>query len=282
MDKHAITTAIVPVLLTAAIWSCTSQQSPVADFSHDYPRYTELLQRHVDTDGWVDYDGLIADSVLLRQAADALANLAKDSLEQFTASQKLALWINAYNLLTLKSVAEAYPVKSIKDIDGVWDKRRFQVGGRSVTLEDIEHRILRQGFNEPRIHFAIVCASISCPALRHEPYLAPSLSQQLRDATLRFLTDSIRNRFSPDFREAKLSQIFEWSGRDFAKSYMSTIPADQPKEIRAVLNFIAEALPDSIGRFLRDEEVVVSYLDYDWGLNSQEAARSRTSSSPEH
>jgi hypothetical protein len=273
MNTRGIVTAVLAGLLTASVWGCVSEKPPVAAFDHQYPEYAELLQRHVDEAGWVDYGGLIADSALLRRAADALADLPEDSLEQFTREQELALWINAYNLLTLKSVAEAYPVESIKDIDGVWDKRRFRIGNRRVTLDEIEHKILRQEFDEPRIHFAIVCASISCPALQREPYLDTLLRTQLRDATMRFLTDSTRNRFSPQLLEAELSQIFDWFVSDFKRAYASTIPADQPREIRAVLNFIAEVLPDSVGRYLREEGVTVSLLEYDWGLNNQKISQ---------
>jgi hypothetical protein len=255
--------------------ACGGDGGETVTFAHHYPQYAELLQRHVDADGWVDYEGLIADSALMRRAVTAIGSVSADSLATFTDDQQLAFWINTFNLLTLRAVLDAYPVESIQDIDGIWDAQGYRIAGRRLTLDAIANRILRQQSNDPRIHFALARASVSSPPLRSEPYIADSLNVQLRDAAHAFLTDSTRNRFSPEFQEAHISPIFERFADDFEMLYASAIPSDHPPELRAVLNFIAEVLPDSAGRFLREEGVVIDYMEYDWGLNSQKVARLR-------
>jgi hypothetical protein len=276
MWRRAILRGVTLVLGGVVLLACGDKGGETIRFSHHYPQYAELLQRHVDANGWVDYEGLIADSALLRQAITAVGSVPADSLKSFTTEQQVAFWINTFNLLTLRAVVDAYPMESIQEIKGAFDEQPYRIAGRQLTLDDIENKILRQLSNDPRFHFALVRASVSSPALRREPYLADSLTTQLREATWAFLTDSTRNRFSPGFREAHLSPIFEKFGRDFETIYGSAIPSDHPPELRAALNFIAEVLPDSLGRFLREDSVLVDFTAYDWGLNSQKAARLRS------
>ena len=268
-----ITFQLVPALaVVVLIWGCGPKQSRPTKFDPEYTIYADLLERHVDDEGYVDYRGLRADSALLRQAVENLKILSADSLAQWTSEEQLALWINAYNLLALRLVIEAYPIDSITAIGGVWFKHGFKVGGRYVTLHDIEQKILRRDFAEPRFYFTIVPASKSGPVLCRQPYRAKSLRWQLQDAAKRFLGDPARNHFDPGERYAYLSAIFESAGRDFQRIYGSEIPNDQPEEVRAVFNFIAEVLPDSVGRFLRSEGVRWTYLPYDWSLNERSAA----------
>jgi len=256
-----------------AVMGCSRWQDQPAKFDPEYTVYAALLQRHVDDQGLVDYPGLKADSVLLRQACENLKLLPADSMANWPAGPRLAFWINAYNLLALRIVIDAYPIDSITAIKDVWTKPGFAAAGRFVTLNDIEQNILRREFMEPHFYFTLAPASKGGPALRREPYRAASIRGQLLDAARRFLSDSARNNFDTAERYAYLSPIFQSAGRDFEKIYASEIPGDQPEEVRAVFNFIAEVLPDSVGRFLRGEGIRWAYSPYDWSLNDQGTAQ---------
>ncbi|MBD3299033.1 MAG: DUF547 domain-containing protein, partial [candidate division Zixibacteria bacterium] len=226
--------------------SCSANDESVArPFEHQYNDYARLLSQHVTEDGWVDYQSLVADSAALHHVIATFERVPPDTLNSFARNQKLAFWINAYNAVTLLSIVDAYPVSSIKEIDGVWDEREWAIAGRSVTLNQIEHEILRKDFDEPRIHFAVNCASIGCPPLIPEPYRPSSLDSQLGNSAEQFLRDPLRNTFHPSEKAAELSEIFQWYGTDFSTQYPSDSPEDQPEELRPALNYIAEALPDS-------------------------------------
>jgi hypothetical protein len=255
----------------ASIWGCSGDREGPPRFDHAYPEYAQLLDRHVDADGLVDYAGLKSDSALLRRAGENLRALSGDSLAHCTELQRMAYWINAYNLVMLEAVVAAYPVDSIQDIISVLDRPHYKVGGRTVSLNDVEKKILRREFTDPRVLFALCRASLSSPALRRAPYRADSLRAQLRDAAFRFLTDPSRNVFDPQQHYASLSAVFTWYEREFQKVYWSEIPSDQPDNVRAVFNFIADVLPDSLGRFLHSTGVTWSYLPYDWSLNDRNA-----------
>jgi hypothetical protein len=150
---------LIPMIAILLLLGCgqqqaeqeNSQQTNLVSYDFGYSDYLSILTRYV-TDGLVDYRGLQAD----RAGLDSLvAGLAGADLSAATGEQKLAFYINAYNMLTLRSVIDAYPVESIKDIDGVWDKKKWSVAAEQVTLNQIEHEILRKDLNEPRIHLAI-------------------------------------------------------------------------------------------------------------------------------
>ena len=258
-------------LVLSTQWSCGEARTPevVRSFDHSYALYGEVLRAYVDDGGWVDYERLVADTAGLHAAIVATTSIPADSLGKFSEDRTLAFWINAYNILTLKSIVDAYPVESIRDIDGVWDKHQFHVGGRDITLNAIEHEILREEFDEPRIHLAIVCASASCPALRNEPYRGDAIKDQLRYAAQAFLNDPARNSFDPTGNRAGLSEIFDWFGEDFIREFGTEIPGDQPEKVRAALNFISAVLPDSVSSYLGEEGLTIKHLPYDWGLNSQ-------------
>ena len=185
--------------------------------------------------------------------------------------QQMAFWINAYNIITLRSVIDAYPVKSIKDIDGVWDKREWIVSGVRVTLNKIEHDILRKMFDEPRIHFAINCASVGCPSLLNQPYLVDSLHSQLVNSSRRFANSTAHNRIDVERRVAEISAIFDWFGEDFVPTYYYTGDTTglSPKKY-AALNFLGGHQERRMGVVSFDVRMEVRYLDYDWSLNDVE------------
>jgi len=265
-------TLLTSLAVVISTLSCSGDRDEPARFDNQYPIYSILLQRHAGDNGWVDYAGLKADSAMVRRASENLRALSADSLSQCSPQQRMAYWINAYNLLLLEAVVTYYPVDSIQDILNVLDRPHYQVAGQTVSLNDIEKNILRHDFAEPRVCFTLCRASVGSPILRREPYRAEVLRTQLHEAAFRFLTDSTRNAFDPDEQYASISPLFDWYRRDINKVYGSQIPADQPEEVRAVFNFIAEILPESAGRFLREKGVTWSYMPYDWRLNDRAMA----------
>ncbi len=205
-------------------------------------------------------------------ALDAfLATLGRTDPDALSRDAALALWINAYNAFTIKLILSRYPrIGSIKDIPRRWDRRDWVVGGRRYSLNDIEHEILRKEFVEPRIHFAIVCASASCPTLAAEAYVAGRLDEQLNRAARGFLADPSRGvrleveQPGSDGGRARvyLSAIFKWFREDFetrAGSLIDFILPYLPPQDRAVLD-------------RRRNDVSIRFLPYDWSLNDSRPA----------
>lgn len=233
----------------------------------DHDLLTEILAAHV-RDGLVDYVALQSDERLDRYLAQ-LDSTRPESLA--SEAERLAYWINAYNAYTLKLVAEHYPVKSIHDIGTggriigwlikrtPWDIRFAKVGGVEMTLNEIEHEVIRKRFAEPRIHFAIVCAAVSCPPLRSEAYFADRLDEQLDEQTRLFLNDVRSNRYDLKRGLATLSPIFSWFSEDFGS------------DDSAVMAFVAPYLKPGYAAMIinQPEDWRVRYSDYDWSLNEQ-------------
>ncbi len=264
------------------------QTSPQEAFS--YEAYSAVLSARVDPNGMVDYDALKADAERLNRFARELGWLETETYEQWDQPTRIALWLNAYNALTLKAIVDNYPIKpgvltslafpanSIRQIPGVWDRLTFRVMGTDRTLDQIEHQVLRKRFNEPRIHMALVCAAKGCPPLRREPYRGESLGRQLNDQTRRFLADPTKFRIDRENDVVHLSSIFKWFGKDFVASYKPDRGfGDGSEAQRAVLAFIARYSNDRDATTLRDGEYRVSYLPYDWSLNEQPPRPSKPS-----
>lgn len=210
-----------------------------------------MLQRYVDDDGRVAYRSLAQQDAA---ALDAyLATLAVADPAQLTPAEQLAFWINAYNARVLRGVLDGYRAESFFGRKQFFSFYTFPLAGRSRTLDDIEHEILRTQFREPRIHFALVCASTSCPKLRREAYRGDRLDAQLDAQARGFLDDPRRNQFGPG-EEVKLSSIFKWFSEDFAAA-----PGSVPAFVRRYHPIPAEAR--------------IEYLDYDWTLNAQPGQR---------
>ena len=222
------------------------------DIKPDHDTWSVLLALYVDTEGSVNYEGFQRDVLQLDMYLEDLSSNPPG--RTWTEAEELAYWINAYNAFTIKLILDHYPLESIKDIaDGLpminspWDIKFFTIGGVEMDLNTIEHEILRKKFDEPRIHFAINCASVSCPKLRNEAYTAYQLEQQLEEQTLDFLNNSNKNRFTEE--EIYLSSIFDWFNSDFT---------DQGD----LLGFVKQYRPSL------DKDLPIKYLQYDWGLNN--------------
>ncbi|MBL9202300.1 MAG: DUF547 domain-containing protein [Opitutaceae bacterium] len=234
--------------------------------SPDHALFSQVLATHV-RDGRVDYVALRSDSRLPRYLGQlAATNPAKLDSD----AERLAFWLNAYNAYTLQLIVDRQPAKSITEIGKgglvlgqilkttAWDIPFAEVGGKKMTLNQIEHETIRAQFKDARAHFALVCASGSCPVLRPEAYEAGKLEAQLDDQARLFLRDSARNQFDLGKKTAQLSKIFEWYGKDFG-----TGP-------HAALLAAAKYAPDEIRRSIEASPAAwkVEFLAYDWSLNS--------------
>jgi len=168
-----------------------------------------LLKKYVDENGFVDYKGFLNDREQLRSYLESLSLNAPDGT--WSIQEQLAYYINLYNATTVELILENYPVKSIKDINNPWGKSMITLGDEKISLEDLEHGILRK-MNEPRIHFAINCASYSCPNLLNEAFVASKIEEQLEAASYSFINGN-KNDISAS--NPKLSKIFKWFKKDF-------------------------------------------------------------------
>lgn len=241
-----------------------SHSSAAIDFDHQHHAWAAVLKEYVQFRGnesKVDYGRLRAKPEQLSEYLATVEGVTPSSFDKFSRQEKLSFLINAYNALTVKLIIDNYPVKSIKDIGGLfsspWKKQFFKLLGKQRTLDEIEHELIRPKFEEPRIHFALVCASIGCPPLQKEPFLADRLEKQLENSAVNFLRDSSKNRVDIKQGKLELSSIFKWYGSDFVKIFGS------------VEAFIATRITESreVQESIRLKKVEVSYLPYDWGLN---------------
>lgn len=231
--------------------------STTAESPPSHEQWSNLLAKHVRDNGDVDYKGFIKDSIDLNKYLDLLSNNAPDP-NKWTDEERLAYWINAYNAFTIQIVIRHYPIDGIKEIASglsipfvstTWDIKFIELGGERINLNRIEHGIIRNEFEEPRIHFAVNCASVSCPILRNEAYNADNLEEQLEDQVKTFINDPSRNKFISE-EKAEVSKLFTWFAGDFKKKDKSII--------------------DFINRYSYQKlkpEAELSYLEYNWGLN---------------
>lgn len=240
---------------------------PDAAFDSDYANYA-LILANVVKGRQVDYAALKASQLELEKVVAAFGALDSDTLAAMGDAGKIAFYINAYNAITLLSITERYPLKSIKDISGVWNKRKWTVAGQKLTLDDIEHKRLRKNFSEPRIHFAVNCASIGCPPLAPVPYLPETLMSQLDSSCQAYFSDSALTYLDGGSGKLHTSKIFDWFGADF-KSYPadSTANSDLSKKEASIVSFIASFLVEEKAAELLTQTRSLEYLSYDWGLN---------------
>lgn len=215
---------------------------PIKAFNHS--AWNDLLQKYVSSQGNVNYKGFKAEHGALKNYIKSLGeNTPTDS---WTKADKLAYWMNAYNALTVDLIVRNYPLNSIKDISKPWKQRLWELGAKLYSLEEIEHEILRK-MNEPRIHFGIVCASISCPKLQNTAFETSTIEAQLTNAAKEFLADSTRNSISQN--TIKISKIFKWFTSDF-------------KQNGSLIDFLNKYSEITIS-----QKASKSYKDYNWNLN---------------
>jgi len=243
-------------------------------FDHEYSGYARLLQDHVHVVA-VDYTALKEHHAALAAVMTTFAEPSTIDERAWTREQRLSFWINAYNLLTLRAIVDHYPIRSawltlqprhsIRQIDGVWTTLSWPAAGRRVTLDDIEHRILRPEFKEPRVHFAINCASIGCPPLSADPYRPATLNEQLDAAARRYLAREQGLRVHGD--TLQVSRILEWYGDDFIASFAPGAAGTPDRLERVARAVVVRFGPPAAADLARKASTRIKYLDYDWALN---------------
>jgi inosine-uridine nucleoside N-ribohydrolase len=249
-------------------------QSPAPAFDHGYTAYAGALRAFVGPPR-VDYAALQRGRVPLDAAVAAFAQPSESDVSGWTNERRLAFWINAYNAFTLRTIVDHYPIRpswltlpprnSIRQIDGVWTKLQWRAAGRTLTLDDIEHRILRPEFKEPRVHFAINCASVGCPPLAAEPYRAAALEAQLDGAARRYLASPQGLRVEGE--TLRVSRILEWYGEDFVARFAPDAQGRPDRIDRAIRAVVARFGPPAAADLARKESARVRFLNYDWSLN---------------
>jgi len=264
-------------VLISGVWGCGGPASGQAGAratttavrdSVDHRPFDRVLRRFVDRNGRVDYDGL-------RAAADTtlvpyLRRLATTDVSALGREARLAFWINAYNALTLKLIIGHYPVPNIWAVtpgpaepkeNSPFKQTVGTVADTARTLDEIEHEIIRERFEEPRIHFALVCAARSCPPLRREAYTGARLDRQLDEQARSFFHDESKNRIPAGDERVSLSRILKWYGDDFGPT------------TDALQRTIAPYFEGRVRRRLASADYEVTYLPYDWSLNDQAGGR---------
>jgi hypothetical protein len=260
--------ARIPLLIAALITlPCAARAQ-----AFDYSAWDRTLATHVTGAGLVDYAVLRANPEELKRFISEVAarSPVSDPKDFSTRADQMAYWINAYNALVISGVLESWPVRSVLDIGVLphsffW-KRRFTVGGREMTLDDIEKDMLRKQFGDPRIHFALVCASKSCPRLGRQAYRPETLDQQLDAAARSFINDPRGMKIDAAQNRVSLSHIFKWYGEDFEAYVRSkNLQGSGPP----VLTFVRQYLDDAKRRDLDAlHSPSIQYMDYDWGINA--------------
>ncbi len=265
------------VLATATMLFATivSAQS----FDHSHAAFTTLLKKHVVVvDGGksskVKYAELKKDQPQLKAYLESLSKVTEVEFNTWSKPQQMAFLINAYNGYTLELILQNHPVKSIKDIGGVfdnrWKRKFFKLLGQDSYLDKVEHETLRKPgvYNEVRVHYAVNCASIGCPPLREEAFTADRLGAQLEEQAIRFLSDRSRNRYANG--KLEVSMIFNWFKEDWDRVFTGfdgKTPAIKSREdyFARYAKQLADAPADQ--QKIADGKAPISHLDYDWNLN---------------
>ncbi|WP_232772241.1 DUF547 domain-containing protein [Shewanella sp. Actino-trap-3] len=252
--------------VTTQVAASAAQQTLHQDWQYLVSQHVQPInQGHSSA---VDYSAMQQDHAKLQGYLTQLSHITQTEFDAWDKSSQLALLINAYNAWTLELILTQYPdIDSIKDLGGLfsspWDKSFIPLLGKTRSLNDIEHKLIRGSdrYNEPRIHFAVNCASIGCPALREEAYTGAKLEQQLNAQTERFLSDNSRNYAKGD--TVYLSAIFKWYGEDFTQGFGGADSIDG----FLLLYPSALKLSPALQTTAEKQQLDIDFLDYDWSLN---------------
>jgi len=266
------------IRLRSLILTCTLLATPHAHaFDHQHTGWNALLSKHV---AWLagghasqtSYAGFARDRTALGQYLAQLSAVSEAEFKRWNKSERLAFLIDAYNAFTVELVLTRYPdLRSIRDLGtpfgSPWKKRFFVLLGARRSLDDVEHGMIRAKgvYDDPRIHMAVNCASIGCPALRPEAYVAQRLDVQLDDQVQRFLSDRTRNRFDSASRTLEVSRIFDWYAKDFEQRQraIDSVPAFLASHAAQ----LADRAQDQ--RLIRERKARLRFLEYDWALNDR-------------
>jgi len=251
-------------------------------FDHSHAAFSALLKKHVvlvngGKTSKVNYVEFEKDRAALKNYLESLSKVSEAEFNGWAKPQRMAFLINAYNGFTLELILQNYPTKSIKDIGGTfdnrWKRKFFKLLGQDSYLDKIEHETLRKpgAFDEPRVHFAVNCASIGCPSLREEAFTADRLDKQLEEQAVRFLSDRSRNRYDAKSGKLEVSMIFKWFNPDWESGYKGfdgKTPAIKSREeyFARYAKLLADAPADQ--QKIADGKAIISFMDYDWSINA--------------
>ena len=263
---------MVRILLAAALLAASTL---AAALDHSHKAWDDMLKKHVryvqnGNASQVAYAGFAKDRAQLKAVLDEYQKVTKSEFDGWSKPQQQAFLVNAYNAFTIEKILTRYPgIKSIRDFGTVfgnpWKDKFFTLFGQPAYLDQIEHEILRKDgvYDEPRVHVAVVCASIGCPMLRRDAFTPERLEAQLEDAMRRFMSDRTRNRYNAQAKRLEISRIFDWYGKDFEKGHKgyASVKATAAK----YADLLADAPADR--EAVRAQLAEVSFLDYDWALN---------------
>ena len=256
--------------------------SALAQFDHTHKAWDALLKKHIvvvqgGKTSQARYAGFKQDEAALKSYTESLSAVSDAQFKGFPKAQQMAFLINAYNAYTVQLILSKYPdLKSIKDLGGTfsspWKQKFFKLLGNDSFLDQIEHEILRKkGFyDEPRVHYAVNCASIGCPALREEAFTADKLDAQLEEQATRFLSDRSRNRYNAQRESIEVSKIFDWFKEDWQSGYKGIgkdqTPVTSREQYFAKYAALLADKPDE-QKLIAEGKVSIRFLDYDWNLN---------------
>lgn len=306
----------IPKAVTAIILLVTAAASPgisagvASDRPPSHSQWNAILQKYTEN-GLVDYSGLKKDSSVLDAYLALLteSSAAEADYESWSREEQMAFWINAYNAVTIHGILINYPIQpggffarrrfpqsSIRQIKDFWKTEFIELAGRPVTLDGIEHEILRREFADPRIHFSIVCASIGCPVLYDRAYTAGKVNEQLAKDAIRFIADpekvhldrknnilyisEIFKWYKDDFNEWEKSAWEEFTGVDKETAEEKENKPDPPawlnkygESTHGFVRFIVDYAPADISKFIVVRSPKLKYIEYDWTLNEKYTGR---------
>lgn len=275
----------ITALPVSAAASEVNRPAP-SGFDHTYALFGRELSKYLEN-GNVHYKRWKEDPAALDQFLQSLADLPKQEYERFSTEQKKAFWLNAYNAITIKVVLDNYPIKgsqsqyppsSFRQIPGEWENGKFKIMGAPVTLYEIEHERLRHELPDPRLHFAVVCASRSCAKLSPQPFVAEDLDKRLDQCTQDFFANPKNLTVNPRTGVIRVNKIFSWFTLDFAAKAgyaKRTFPPPMDEDI--IASYVSFYVPteerDVIAKFRSQDKLVLDYLPYDWTLNDADEAK---------
>jgi hypothetical protein len=243
---------------------------------------TDLLSRYVDKDGFINYRMLLRKKIELLDILDSFKNLKRSDYQSWSGDEKIAFWINAYNLELIKIILDNYPIESnrflrlfwppnsIRHINGIWDAHKFIIMDEEFTLQTIESRYFAGEFDEPRVFLAIFSASVSGPSLKNHAYTGKDLSAQLDEQVKKFLARPHAFKVNRDASVVSISSILSpsWQGSKFIGKYGTDLKfKSQEPAVRAILNFLTKYISQSEIDYLETGNYSIEYINYDWSLN---------------
>ncbi len=264
------------ILLAVSAYSTNQIKADSGGFDHSL--YRQVLQRFVDDEGRVNYQDLKSNDAALKAYVEKLGNESPENHPELFSSREsqLAYWIDAYNALAIKGVVDHYPTRSVRDVKmffGFFYRIYYTVGRHRYNLTYIENEIIRKRYQEPRVHFVLVCASVSCPKLQREPFVGEKLEEQLELAARFFINEERNVRLDLAKKRLWLSMIFA-PGRWYETDFLTWLAGKSPRRKPVIEDYLRIYLSPERQRILNSNPGLSHrYFEYDWSLNEQHNAR---------